>query len=102
MVLLAKTAEEVPQIPNSWHTSLHCTAATALATLRQRVAGPLQPLAAATAHPFATGRTDPRRNPLDQQRWAFYGSHCAGISAERVTNHVWLEAVLDFSKLLCA
>jgi hypothetical protein len=40
-------------------------------------------------------RTDPRRNPLDQQRWAFDGSHCAGISAERVTTHVWLEAVLD-------
>ena len=87
--------EEVPQIPNSWHPSLRRTAATALATLRQRVAGPLPPLAAATAHPFATDCTDPRRNPLDQQRWAFDGSHCAGISAERVTNHVWLEAVLE-------
>ncbi len=60
--------EEVPQIPNSWHPSLRRTAATALATLRQRVAGPLPPLAAATvtAHPFATDCTDPRRNPLDQ------------------------------------
>ncbi len=89
--------EKVPQIPNSWHTSLRRTAATAHATraLRQRVAGPLPPLAAATAHPFATYRTDPRRNPLDQQRWAFDGSHCSGISAEQVTKHVWLEAVLD-------
>ncbi len=51
--------EEVPQIPNSWHTSLRSTAATALATLRQHVAGPLPPLAAATAHPFATDRHGP-------------------------------------------
>jgi hypothetical protein len=47
-------SEEVPQIPNSWHTSLCRTATTALATLRQRVAGPLQPLEAATAHPFTS------------------------------------------------
>ncbi len=44
--------EEVPQIQNSWHTSLCRTAATAIATLRQRVAGPVPPLAAATAHPL--------------------------------------------------
>jgi len=56
--------EEVPQIPNSWHPSLRRTAATALATLWQRVAGPLPPLAAATAHPFATDRTDPHCNRL--------------------------------------
>jgi hypothetical protein len=87
--------EELPQIPNSWHTSLRRTAATALDTLRHRVAGPLPSITAATAHPVATDRLDPRRNPLDQQRWAFDGSQCAGISAERVTNHVWLEAVLE-------
>jgi hypothetical protein len=87
--------EGVPQIPNSWHTSLCRTAATALATLRQRVAGPLPPLAAATAHLFATDCTDPHCNLLDQQLWAFDVSHCAGISAERVTNHVWLEAILE-------
>ena len=87
--------EELPQIPNSWHTSLRRTAATALDTLRHRSAGPLPSFAGATAHPPTTDRIDPRRNPLDQQRWAFDGSHCAGISAERVTTHVWLEAVLD-------
>ncbi len=91
--------EDFPQIPNSWHTSVRHgrTAATALDTLRHRSAGPLPSLAGATTHAPATDSTDPqaRRNPLDQQRWAFDGSHCAGISAERVTTHVWLEAVLD-------
>ncbi len=86
-----------PQIPNSWHTSLRRTAATALDTLWHRIAsaGPLLSLAEATAHPPATDRTDPRHNPLDQQQWAFDGSHCAGISAERVTTHVWLETFLN-------
>ena len=32
---------DFPQIPNSWHTSLRRTAATALETLRHRSAGPL-------------------------------------------------------------
>ncbi len=59
----------------------------------------LPSLAGTTAHPPATDRTDPRRNPLDHQRWAFDGSHCAGISAERVTTHVWLEAVLKGSRV---
>ena len=57
--------EEFPQIPNSWHTSLRRTAATALDTLRHRTAGPLPSLAGATAHPPATDRTDPRSNQLD-------------------------------------
>ena len=86
--------EEVPQIPNSWHASLRRTAATALDTLRHRITGPLPSITAAP-HPSVTARLEPRLNPLDQQRWAFDGSHCAGISAERVTHHVWLEAVLE-------
>jgi hypothetical protein len=90
--------EEVPQIPNSWHTSLHRTAATALNTLQHLIAGPLPSLAAATNNPSATHRMDHRSNPLDQQLWAFDGSHCQGISAEQVTKHVWLEAVLEEHK----
>jgi hypothetical protein len=42
--------EDFPQIPNSWHTSLRRTAATALETLRHRSAGPLPSLAGATTH----------------------------------------------------
>ncbi len=45
--------------------------------------------------PIVQSPTDLRRNPLDQQRWACDRSHCAGISAGRVTNHAWLEAVLQ-------
>ncbi len=70
--------EDFPKIRDAWHTSLRSTAATALETLLHRSAGPLPSLAGATTHPPATDRTDPRRNPLDQQRWAFDGSHCAG------------------------
>ncbi len=66
--------EELPQIPNSWHTLLHRTAATALNTLWHRVAGPLPSIIAATAHPVAIDRLDTRHNLLDQQRWAFDGS----------------------------
>jgi hypothetical protein len=70
---------------------------TALDTLLHRIAGPHPSLAAATIIPSATGRTGPHCNPLDQQLWAFDGSHCAGISAasELLSNHVWLEAVLE-------
>jgi hypothetical protein len=73
--------EEFPQIPNSWHTLFRRTAATALDTLRHHSAGPLPSLAEATAHPPTADRLDPRSDPLDQQQWAFDGSHCAGISA---------------------
>jgi hypothetical protein len=40
--------EEFPQVPNSWHTSLRRTAATALGTLLHCIAGPLPSLAGAT------------------------------------------------------
>jgi hypothetical protein len=68
----------------------HCSVAPLLQPLRPCGTAPLAP-SHRTTHPPATDRTDPRRNLLDQQRWAFDGSHCAGISAERVTTHVWLE-----------
>jgi hypothetical protein len=52
--------EEFPQIPNSWHTSLRRTAATALDTLRHSIADPLPSLAGATAaHSPASGSPQP-------------------------------------------
>ena len=71
--------EEFPQIPNSWHTSLRRALSAALDTLRHRSAGPLPSLARATAHPPTTDRIDPRRNQLDQQRWALISSHAWSI-----------------------
>jgi hypothetical protein len=64
MINNGSVREEFPQIPNSWHTSLRSTAATALDSLLHRSAGPLPSLAGATAHPSTTDQTDPRRNLL--------------------------------------